>query len=264
MALLQNGYRDFSSGVRIFGATASNNAYPSALHANRAFTSTMRNLTAGEGISSELVSLPSGYRARYAWMMAQKPGALASRSEIEGAGDLFGSIAGGKNAEASLSGAGDMVGVGQLIISMAATLSGSGDITGAELKAFLNLAASLTGDGAVAGLLTAQGALAAELAGSGDIDAVITALGTLAASITVTGDLLTTANVGNAVLDALNGVEDEVTLRQALRIILSALGGKVSISGNTVTFRDANDTKDRITATTDSNGQRTAVTLDAD
>jgi hypothetical protein len=230
-------------------------------------TGSIRNFAMGKAAVANVTSkaaIPSGYRHPYTWMLPNKGGELASRFVIEGAGDLSGSIAGGKNAEASLSGAGDMVGVGQLIISMAATLSGSGDITGAELKAFLNLAASLTGDGAVAGLLTAKGALAAELSGAGGVNAVITALGTLAASITVTGDLLTTANVGNAVLDALNGVEDEVTLRQALRIILAAVGGKVSISGNTVTFRDANDTKDRITATTDANGQRTAVTLDAD
>jgi hypothetical protein len=59
-------------------------------------------------------------------------------------------------------------------------------------------------------------------------------------------------------------VETGLTVRETLRIAISALGGKVAISGNTVTFRDVNDTVDRITATTDSNGQRTAVTLDAD
>lgn len=63
-----------------------------------------------------------------------------------------------------------------------------------------------------------------------------------------------------AILDASNGVETGVTLRQALRLILAASAGKLSISGNTVTIRNVIDTADRIVATTDDNGQRTAVT----
>jgi len=66
-----------------------------------------------------------------------------------------------------------------------------------------------------------------------------------------------------SLLDAANGVETGYTLRQALRIMLSALGGKVSgASGTTVTFRNVTDAKARITATVDASGNRTAVTLD--
>jgi hypothetical protein len=212
----------------------------------------------------KLAAIPRGHHHPYQILLPIKAGDMSSWRQIAGSGDMAGSIAGGKNAEADLSGSGDMAGVGQLIISMVAALSGSGDITDAELKAFLNLAADLSGSGDLDATITAKGALAAALSGDGDLEATITAIGTLAASITVTGELLTTANVGDAVLDALNGVEDDYTLRQALRIILSALGGKVSISGNTVTFRDVNDTTDRIVATTDENGQRSAITLDAD
>lgn len=65
-----------------------------------------------------------------------------------------------------------------------------------------------------------------------------------------------------ALLDLTNGIETSFTLRQAMRLILAALAGKLSISGNTVTIRDVNDTKDRIVATTDDDGQRTAITKD--
>lgn len=74
-----------------------------------------------------------------------------------------------------------------------------------------------------------------------------------------------TANaIADALLDRANGVETSLTVRQAMRIMMAALAGKASgLDTPSVTYRDTNDTKDRITATTDVNGNRTAVTLDA-
>ena len=57
-------------------------------------------------------------------------------------------------------------------------------------------------------------------------------------------------------------LEGSLTYEQAQRIMLAESAGKVSVSGTTVTFRDQADTKDRITATVDANGQRTSVTVD--
>jgi hypothetical protein len=60
-----------------------------------------------------------------------------------------------------------------------------------------------------------------------------------------------------------HAVETGLTADQALKLITAALAGKLSgAAGPTVTIRDVNDTKDRITATVDSNGNRMAVTLD--
>ena len=42
----------------------------------------------------------------------------------------------------------------------------------------------------------------------------------------------------------------------------SALAGKATGLPNAPVFRDINDTKDRITATTDNDGNRSVVTLD--
>ncbi|RLG43410.1 MAG: hypothetical protein DRN81_06560 [Thermoproteota archaeon] len=65
----------------------------------------------------------------------------------------------------------------------------------------------------------------------------------------------------DAILDEV--VEDSTTFRQMLRIIFAALAGKSSGGGTTtVKFRDIADTKDRITATVDSDGNRTDITLD--
>ncbi len=71
-------------------------------------------------------------------------------------------------------------------------------------------------------------------------------------------------DIATAAQDLIDGIEAGYTPRQAQRLMLSALAGKVSGAGaGTPIFRDVNDTKNRISATTDSDGDRSAVTLDA-
>lgn len=58
---------------------------------------------------------------------------------------------------------------------------------------------------------------------------------------------------------------DGKTLTQHIRLLSAVLGGKVSGAGTgTETFRDIADTVDRVVATVDSSGNRTAITLDLD
>lgn len=69
------------------------------------------------------------------------------------------------------------------------------------------------------------------------------------------------ATISDAVLDEV--FEGTITLRQALRVIFAVLAGKSNGGGTTtITFRDADDSKSRISATVDANGNRTAITLD--
>ena len=76
--------------------------------------------------------------------------------------------------------------------------------------------------------------------------------------------LPTAAENATELLDQAAGVETNRTLRQALRLMLSALCGKASgMATTTATLRDTNDTKDRIVATVDADGNRTAITYDA-
>ena len=68
-------------------------------------------------------------------------------------------------------------------------------------------------------------------------------------------------SIPTAVLNAT--VEGAVSMAESLRLANSVLGGKVSGAGtSTETFRDINDTKNRVTAEVDSNGNRIAITLD--
>lgn len=73
----------------------------------------------------------------------------------------------------------------------------------------------------------------------------------------------TAAQNATELLDQAAGVETNRTVRQALRLMLSALAGKLSGAATaTVSIRDTNDSKDRIIATVDQDGNRSAVTLD--
>lgn len=77
------------------------------------------------------------------------------------------------------------------------------------------------------------------------------------------GELLwdgTRVVTGNPAVDITEGSE---TILEALRLIRAESAGLLSVSGTTVTIRDAADSKDRITATVDSDGQRTSITTDA-
>jgi hypothetical protein len=70
-----------------------------------------------------------------------------------------------------------------------------------------------------------------------------------------------TTAIANAVLAA--GDIDGYSLEEALKLCAAVLAGKVSGAGtNTITFRAADDSKDRIVATVTSEGNRTSLVLD--
>lgn len=101
-----------------------------------------------------------------------------------------------------------------------------------------------------------------------DIEAIQASTANLPAMPAATGDAMTlTSGERNATADALldrsNGVETGYTPRQSLRLMLAALAAKLSGAATaTVTIRNVTDSKDRITASVDVSGNRTAVTLD--
>lgn len=117
----------------------------------------------------------------------------------------------------------------------------------------LGTGAGLTSLASAANLATVAGYLDTEIA------AILADTGT-------DGVVLSAATY-NAIADALlvraNGIETGVTLQGALRVILSALVGLCSGVGvGPEVYRDVNDTKDRITATLDSDNNRLTIVLD--
>lgn len=61
-------------------------------------------------------------------------------------------------------------------------------------------------------------------------------------------------------LNLVNGVELNRTVKDSLRLILAAAAGKSSLAANTRIYRDTNDTVDRITALVNAFGERLTVT----
>lgn len=141
-------------------------------------------------------------------------------------------------------------------------------ISGAKttLDALNDLSAAQANAEADAAIADAALATAAALA---TVDAVADAIkvktDTLPASPAATSDIPTATQNADALLDRAAGVETGVTPRQGFRLMLAALAGKLSgAATTTITVRDTNDTTDRIVATVDAAGNRSALTLNPD
>jgi hypothetical protein len=138
------------------------------------------------------------------------------------------------------------------VSKVAGTAQTAGDII-ARLPAALVSGRMDSAVGAMAAsVLTASAIAAAALNGKGDWT-------TTAAQA---GDAMSlTAAAIDAILD--DPSEGTLTARQMLRIILAAVAGKAdSFPAGPVHYRDQADLKNRITATVDANGNRSAVTVD--
>jgi hypothetical protein len=132
-----------------------------------------------------------------------KAGSLSTYNNITGTGGVTGPILAVKLAEASISGSGDITAFGGLVVQLIAAITGTGTISDADLKAFLQMAANITGSGDITANLTAIADLIADILGSGDITSLLTGTGAMSADLVVTGTGLTTSNVGQAVWAAI-------------------------------------------------------------
>lgn len=100
-------------------------------------------------------------------------------------------------------------------------------------------------------------------AANGDIAAIKSKTDNLPGAPAAVSDIPTANAVADALLDRTDGVQSSWTVRQALRIVLASLAGKLSGAGTgSVVIRDPGDTKNRISATCDVDGNRSAVTYD--
>jgi hypothetical protein len=110
-------------------------------------------------------------------------------------------------------------------------------------------------DNEVATILTAVGLIQAK---TDLIPAVPSAVGS---AMTLTSGERN--SVADALLDRTDGVESGLTPRQQMRLSAAADAGKTSgMDGATATIRNTADTKNRIVAAVDDDGNRTTVTLD--
>ena len=118
--------------------------------------------------------------------------------------------------------------------------------------AVLNITGSADGSTVVSGSIRATGYLTGLAIGTGDTT------GILSYRVNISG---ATGTAGASVLD--ETLETGVTVKTGLRRILAAVAGRSSGSpSGPVKFRNAGDTRDRVAATVDSSGNRTAIAFD--
>jgi len=149
-------------------------------------------------------------------------------------------------------------------LDLDATIRAAIGLATANLDTQIGLLATAANLATVAGYLDTE--IAAILADTNELQTDWTNGGRLDLLIdSIVAAAAPTANANaDALLDRAAGVETGLTVRQAMRLMAAVLYGKASgMTSTTAVFRDIGDTKDRITATVDSDGNRTAISRDA-
>jgi hypothetical protein len=269
MALLGNYSLASKSPGRFFGGNSTSVAsgigqFLPQLPGNWGGTGARRNFALAEGSTNalELTSIPDGYGST-GYLMPVTAGRLSSHSAANGVGAWTGALAEGRNIAASFSGAATFAATGQLVVSGSGSFAGAGSFTG-------NVIAALAASGATAGVASFSGAVTAKGHMSGSFSASASFTATRYATGSLSGSFaqpitLEASGFSTYLLDE-EDIETGLTLRQALRLIAAATGGKVSGGGTTtITFASAvADDVSRITATVDNDGNRTAISYDLD
>lgn len=172
-------------------------------------------------------------------------------------------------------------GAGQISLSSGAVTAGTvSDKTGYSLASAPPTAAAVAdavwdearADHTAAGSF-GQGAASVQGNVTGSVGSVTGAVGSVTGAVgSVTGGVTITTNndktgygLSAAAVDAVldDAVEGSITARQVMRALLAFVAGKANGGGSTpVVYRDQADTKDRISMSVDTNGNRSAVTTD--
>lgn len=225
-----------------------------------------RNFTiqdrSGQAFTSlnQYAARPFGYTPQGAFELASKASGISSTNKITVTTSQTFAGAGGRNATFNGVATATMSALGKLVVSGVTSIVTRGTMSA---NAYAALAAastiSVTGTFAQTSLL-AKGWANASLAQSTSVVAVRYATGTLAADILPYTEL-SPQNLATAVWD--ESLETNYSAKELMRLVTSALAGKISgAETTTVTIRDINDGKNRITATVDGSGNRTTITLD--
>lgn len=237
-------------------------------------TTTISPLSMAAGVNGQATLTGSGdITSAVAQLVISMVATLTGSTSLSSA-DLRGYL----NAVASLSGGGTLTSAIGALAWANAALAGTGTITNATPYATGTLSANIRGYsdltpegirdsvwGAIAANYTNAGTMGQKLnsAASGGVD-----YNALAAAVweyatrTLTSGSPTEAQIADAVWAQV--LENGLNAEQIIRLMTAVLLGKVTGAGTgTERFRDQADTKDRIVATVDSSGNRSAIIEDA-
>jgi hypothetical protein len=267
MALLGNYSLASKSPGRFVGGNSTSVAsgigqFSPQLPGNWGGSGARRNFALQEGASAanEIAAIPDGYGGT-AYVMPIQSARISSHNASNGVAAFTGNVAAGRNIAGEFGGVAAFTATGQLVVSGSGSFAGVAAFEG-NIVAALAASGSFAGAASFSGAVIAKGFMAGAFAGSASFTATRYATGSLSGSF-APAITLEAAGFSGYLLDE-EDIETGLTLRQALRLITAAVGGEVSGGGTTtITFRNAvADDADRIIATVDSNGNRTAITYD--
>lgn len=236
MGLLQNGFRDKIDVFRIYGATASNGSCPQALVGNYHLTGMQRNLTAGEGITSDQVGIPMGHLAPSSWVMPQKSGAMTSFTSTKGVGTGTGTLAAGRGIAGASEGIGQAEAQGSSLAWGQASAQGMSSLSG-YLMAVAVMGGAATGSTTVGGLLFALVNISGSSYGFSDL----AVNGSLAASVVGLSEGSSSVDGSMSALLGMSGAAEGMSLSEGIItgcyfITGTADGSSTSDAGNMEAF----------------------------
>jgi len=147
------------------------------------------------------------------------------------------------------------------IVALIGSASLSIAVSDAGLSAGVQAAGSsamtITGDLSLGGIIPVDASAACVISADVDLSALAFMEAEAGGATPLSPEGLTAELLDN------QDIETGYSLREALRLVLSSVAGKVSgAETTTITFRNIVDDKNRIVATVDSNGNRTSITYD--
>jgi hypothetical protein len=209
-----------------------------------------------------LSAIPYGYVVG-AWHLPKLGGAVSSTNNAESTSTATGTLAGGKAVAGTAASTSTATGTGQLISAVSGTAASTSTAT-------LDVYATKALSGTAASTSTATLVKSALAWATGTAASTSTATLVRYATGNIAGESTTATPLSpQGLADAVAAIEIEGTdlsLVQALRAIAAAASAKVSgAATSTIVYRNAvADNKDRITATVDADGNRSAITYDLD
>lgn len=199
MALIANGHRFGHMPHKWQGSLTT--IYNGTGFRNIALTGRMRNITAGEAITSDKVGVPMGYLHNGSWILPQKPGNLSTHNNARGEATATLTMVQGMAIAGASAGSCTVTATAKLVVSASASAAGSCTVSG-----LLN--AVLWGSGLSEGSCTVTGQKNALAWCIGQADGTCTATlgsyatGTLAGHIYVNQSEATVTQIVSGVWDA--------------------------------------------------------------
>ena len=251
MALIRQGRNVFSGNPGVYTGVQS-------FQSGNFFKGGLRNRNAG-GLDQRFSAYGNGALHPVAYIMSQKSGSISSytrsSSNLAASAVLIPALPMEINGSFTLTVTNAQLDqVVQLIVNGVLALTGSANLAAAvalEAAGVFNLTGSALLGGVIPVAASSSMSLSPNVSLDADAFMIASAGGPTA---------LSPEGLALSLLDE-NDIETGYTLRESIRLILSASAGKISgAETTTVIIRDINDTVNRIIATVDANGNRTAVT----